>query len=105
MSEQFTWYRVPRGVVRHFLRHLPGFRQERKRRTRSAISHARAGKAPCASRCGPNTNNVQNVQRMRENSQNMIRPGMMPNQYAMRNMRNGMVNGAAIPNADMAKRM
>jgi hypothetical protein len=35
----------------------------------------------------------------------MIRPGMMPNQYAMRNMRNGMVNGAAIPNADMAKRM
>ena len=43
---------------------------------------------------------------MRENSQNMIRPGMMPNQYAaMRNMRNGMVNGAAMPNADMAKRM
>lgn len=37
----------------------------------------------------------------------MIRPGMMPNQYAMRaaGMRNGMVNGAAIPNAEMAKRM
>lgn len=36
-----------------------------------------------------------------------MRPNMMnPNQYAMRaNMRNGMVNGGAMPNADMAKRM
>lgn len=44
---------------------------------------------------------------MRENSQNIMRPNMMnPNQYAMRaNMRNGMVNGGAMPNAEMAKRM
>ena len=46
------------------------------------------------------------MQRMRENSQTMMRPGMMnANQYAMRaNMRNGMVNGGAMP-AEMAKRM
>jgi len=49
---------------------------------------------------------AQNMQRMRENSQTMMRPGMMnANQYAMRaNMRNGMVNGGAMP-AEMAKRM
>jgi hypothetical protein len=50
------------------------------------------------------------MQRMRESQQNpaMMRPGMMnANQYAMRaNMqRNGMVNGAAMPNPDMTKRM
>jgi hypothetical protein len=46
------------------------------------------------------------MQRMRENSSNMMRPVMNPNQYAMRaNMRNGMVNGGGMPNAEMAKRM
>lgn len=46
---------------------------------------------------------------MRETQQNsgVMRPNMINNQYAMRaNMqRNGMVNGAAMPTAEMAKRM
>ena len=46
---------------------------------------------------------------MREGQQNpgVMRPGMMNNQYAMRaNMqRNAMVNGGAMPTAEMAKRM
>lgn len=51
---------------------------------------------------------LQNMQRMKEGQQQpvMMRPGMA-NQYAMRaNMqRNGMVNGAAMANAEMAKRL
>ncbi|KIX06439.1 uncharacterized protein Z518_04415 [Rhinocladiella mackenziei CBS 650.93] len=47
----------------------------------------------------------QNMQRMRENqqNQNLARPGMMPNQFAMRNMRNNMMNGN-LPR-DMANKM